>query len=375
MLNLKIVLLDSSELAYGINSIYTQALNRSQLELLYLATALSLRPNQVTVLNHRSTPVQEQGIHFLPLADYDWSQSEADLVIFTDTLENAPEVRAQLPERCKMVLWSHLPPEHIAMLGLQNEAIKALLQGFVFETALLSRLYQAKFGLPVENCFYRWPCMTRSLRRRITESNELLNLRNSHLTLAFTARPDQGLEQVLDMFEVLQAGFSALELLVLLPPAYAELSATGSLAAVERARSTPQVQVIEPAPWPSQVEHLFKAHVLCHPLAFTDLGCAQLIDPLATGCKAVLPDHPSLREVAREWAEWVSPEPSEDYLQRYTQAVAKVLQACQQDAETALKQAFRQVAGMGTYYTWDLRVWEWESLLYLWTQPLEGAQV
>lgn len=373
MLNQNICFVDFSEQTYQINSLYTQALPKSQLNLLYLATALMVRPNQITVLGAQSKPLREGSIDFLPFPEDPasfWTEKKFDIVICLDSLQGLQEIKPFLPADTPLVLWSHLPPGHVAMLPLQHQEVRDAWDAFILENHYQAQIYGDTYGMPVGKLHYRWPCMVRSLRKRIQSDQDLRQVRSPQLTLAFCDDPYASLGQTLEIFKTLKADFPELRLKVFLKPGFEpELAHSGVQAQLQQARALSEVEVFDPMPWPSLVEQLLTCHVLCSPLAFQDLSGAEVINPLAAGCVSVLSQHQALLDMYRPLAKWVVPEPAESYFERYTQAIREVLEQFQNEAENMLELGLTQISAVNTLYTWDLRVWEWESLLYQLKQP------
>ncbi|PKL74613.1 MAG: hypothetical protein CVV27_19610, partial [Candidatus Melainabacteria bacterium HGW-Melainabacteria-1] len=309
MLNQNICLVDFSEQSYSIKQLYTQSMPRPQLNLLYLATALGVRPNQVTLLSQRDDASQDPQIRLGPLpADPErfWAEAGFDVVVCLDSLAGVSEIRPYLPAQTPLVLWSHLPPRHVAMMPLQHADVREAFAAFVFESFYLVKSYHELYQLPAKRCHYRWPAMVRSLRNRFSRSDQLAAVREPGLTMAFTAHPAYGLSQTLDMFEQFKQTYPELRLRVLTKPGFEpEIAGASVIETLQRCRETADVELLAPMPWPSQVEKLLGCQVLCHPLAFQDLGCSELIDPLAAGCLTVLSEHPGLREIVAEQSVWI----------------------------------------------------------------------
>lgn len=368
MLNLNVCLVDFTGQNYDINSIYNDKLSRSQLELLYLATALSVRPNKITLIHERDHAIEMYGINILPRPNNPedfWPTTDYDLIVCLDSLEGSQEICPFLPSKTKIILWTHLSPEHISMLPLSDPKISQCWSAIVCETASLTQGYIEKFNLPTTQMHYRHPSIVRTLRQRFKTSTELTHLRNPELTLAYTAAPAHGLEHIVNLFQVLQEAISELQLYILLPPDFREDMAENRIQnLLKSCRNIQGIKVIEPQPWPAYVEELLKCHMLCNPLGFFDPAAAYTIDALAAGCQVISVMHPSIKEVAHDLPVWIDHEPTDDYLERYYLAVAEYLKHMLNEPEHALKRSFAQIAAVNTYFTWDLRVWEWESLFY-----------
>lgn len=368
MLNQKICFVDFAEQAFTVNSIYAEPMPKAQLDMLYLAAALALRPNRITVISDRPEAVTEAQIQFLPLPQDPagfWSSCDYDAVVCLDSLEAVSQISPWLSPEVALMLWSHLAPRHVAMLPLQHASVRGAWGNFVFDSFYLGTNYCELYQLPVQRCHYRWPAMVRTLRKRFTGIEQFKAKHAPAPTMVFTAGPAYGLAQALESYSLLRAEFAQLQLWVLLKPGSSEADESpASQGLLQTCRDTPGVKVFDPMPWPAYVEKLVSAHVLCHPLAFQDLGCSELIDPLSAGCRAVLCAHPGLQEILEDQPDWIPADPAASYFDRYTEGLGAALRQLQEDPDLFYRRSFGQMARFSTFNTWDLRVWEWEALFY-----------
>lgn len=365
MLNYRICIIEPSDFEYSLKSLYTEALPRRIIEVLYLASALSLRPHQVTLANHRAVSQTEHGIVFQALSELNWETHDFDIILSVDDLSPAQALR-ESDSKTPLILWSQQLSGHLSMLPLKQQARQHYWDAYVFETMDLSQQYLQHYQLQPSHTHYRWPTMIRTLRNRIHNIEDLSKVRSPQLTLAFTASPSQGLAELLQAFALLKQGFSELALWVLLPPGYDPEQKTEAIAqeVLEQARQSDGVTVFEPCPWPDYVNRLLKAHLVCNPRTATNPGGSQIIDALAAGCLVVAEKHPSLQNFTEKYLHSVDSEPAEDYLERYTQKIADLLAIFVNQPEKMSSHSLRQIAYLNTTFTWDLRVWEWESLMF-----------
>ncbi len=365
MLNYKICIIEPSDFEYSLKSLYTQALPRRIVEVLYLASALSLRPHQVTLANHRKNTQTEHGIVFQALSELCWKDHDFDIILSVDDLSLAQELREN-DQKIPLILWGQQLSTHLSMLPLKQQARQSYWDAYVFETVDLSQQYLDQYQLDVIRTHYRWPTMIRTLRNRIQSGEALIQARSERLTMAFTAPPSQGLAELLQAFSILQKCFSELALWILLPPGYDPEHPTEmkSQTLLEQARQSEGIEIFEPCPWPDYVNRLLKAHLVCSPRTAANPGGSQIIDALAAGCLVVAEKHPSLQSFAEKYLHSVEPEPKADYIERFTQKIAVLLTQVIEQPEKTLSQSLSQIAYLNTTFTWDLRVWEWESLMF-----------
>lgn len=376
MLNLKICLVDFAEVNYQSNSVYTQTLSRSQLNLLYLGQALAVRPNRISIMSERSNMFSAQGIDYLAFPEDPaafWSEAAFDVVICLDSLQATHLLKPYLPVHCQLILWTHLPPEHLAMLPLKATAVQNMFAAIICETQNLHQSYIEIFQLPSEKMFFFAPSVVRSLRKRFATTHELSQLRHKNLTLGFMAPPEEGLAELLAIFTTLQAGFSDLQLQIMLPPEF-EAPAESVQTLLTECMQRPGIVVKEPRPWPSHIEDLLQCHLIAQPITCPHNEVLRLINALGAGCQVVSAEHAALQDVCGSAIQWVTLDPKETYLQRFAQTLAHCLETEVKQPHDSLDQALERVANIQTRLTWDLRVWEWESVLYHLTKPKHLAQ-
>lgn len=378
MLNQKICLVDFQEAAYQGNSVYTQTLSRSQLDLLYLAQALAVRPNQVSVMSKREQMLSAHGVDYLQLPEHPedfWPAAAFDAIICLDSLQALHQIRPHAPSS-KLILWTHLPPEHIAMLPLKAPEVQQIFDAIVCETGKLRGAYLEQYQLPPEKVLFFAPAVVRTLRKRFASAHELGQIRHKQLTLGFMARPEAGLTETLNCFETLQAGFSDLQLQIMLPPEFdAEDSSPDAVRLLEQARQMPGVAVKAPCPWTNHIEDILQCHLMLQPVMPPHNEALRLINALGAGCQLIAAEQSSLWDFCHDMVHWVSADPAESFLQRFTQTTAECLTQQINAPADCLDDALEQAAKIQTGLTWDLRVWEWESLLYHLNPPKRSEAV
>lgn len=368
MLNQKICLVDFQEASYQGNSVYTQTLGREQLDLLYLGQALSLRPNHVSIMSERQNMLTAHGIDYTGFPEAPetyWQEAAFDAIICLDSLQALQEIKPYAPASSKLILWTHLPPEHIAMLPLKVPEVQQAFDAIVCETRNNQSAFITQHAIPAEKTFFFPPAMVRTLRKRFTSAKELGQIRHDALTLGFISSPEEGLAETLHIFETLQAAFANLQLQIMLPPEFKAAEARPEISTLlEQAREMPGVAIIPPRPWTSHIEDILQCHLIIQPISPFHNGPLRLINALGAGSQVVAAEHASLADFCRDLVNWVSLEPADTFLQRCTQQVADCLQKQLNEPADYLDEALEQVAKVQTTMTWDLRVWEWESLLY-----------
>ncbi len=365
MLQLHIAFVDSSELAYAPNSLYTKPLPVAQRNVLYLATALSARGHHITLFQAAcDTPLQQANLSVKPLPEHGLSETQAmDVVVHINSLESLLELSREDAEHPLNILWSFEHPQHLSLLPLKNPALHPHVDLLLFSSPLYKPLINTQYGLPSQHMQVFPVAMTRTLRKRFPHTQAFAEQLPQELTLCFIQRPEKGLSETLDMFETLKQGFKDLRLKVLLPTEERPWSPQENTL-LDRCQADPQIQVFSPLPRPAYVEQLIQSHILCAPRLALEPTLYDFLDALAAGCDGVDFQRPELDSLGQDLIRTIPMEPLESQTVRYTQALAERLSAWDANPQEMIKKRFHVMAQMGTFFTWDLRVWEFESLVF-----------
>ena len=109
-------------------------------------------------------------------------------------------------------------------------------------------------------------------------------------------------------------------------------------------------------------EALVKSHILAYPSTYVESSCCVAIEAMAAGLLAVVPNYGALTETCTDYA-WMYNWESDPA--RHAQKYAGILNnALDQYWEPAMQQILKlQVMYYNYFYSWDMRVAQWTSLL------------
>lgn len=364
MLTFKIAFIDHTENGYTPNSLYTQALPLAQRNVLYLATALSTRGHEVTLFQAGcQQPQQQANLSIQPLPEDTSPYLSMDAVVHVNGLDALLPLSLASDEHPVNILWSFEHPQHISLLPLKDQRIHPHVDLLLFSNPAHKTRFIESYAFPAQHLQVFSVAMTRTLRKRFAHTQALADALPSELTLCFIQRPEKGLSETLDMFNILKQGFKHLQLKVLLPTEERPWSEQEK-EILSRCEADAQIQVIQPLPRPAYVEQLIQSHVLCAPALMQTPTLYDLLDAIAAGCHGVSFADPALDALGKDVLSLIPAEPQKGQLARYTQALADLLKAWDTTPQDMIKNRFHAMAQMGTYFTWDLRVWEFESLVF-----------
>ena len=366
VLQFKICFIDASELHYLPNNLYNKPLPSAQRNALYLATALSARQHQVTFIQEACAEVSQHGnlsIEPFPLTEDYWRAQDFDAIILINHLEPGLSIAPHKAPETALLLWNFHQPKHLSLLPMAQKEIQRHFDLVMMSNAALAQQFRAHYNTEFNDCTYLPVAITRTLRKRFSNIQSFTDTLPQALTLSFIQRPEQGLAETLDMFETLGQGFENLQLQVLLPAEERPWSSAES-ALIAHCKTLSNVTVFDPMPQPAYVEQLARSLVLCSPRVHLDPTHYGLLDSLATGNHSIALPCETLASMVESLVTWVDGDPEDTQLIRYTEAMATCLQGWVETPEAMIKQSFNNIATIGTYFTWDLRVWEFESLLF-----------
>lgn len=369
MLQFKLCFVDCGSMDYTPESPWKIPLGGSQSALCYLAEALAARGHEVTLLNATSTPGFYRGVECMNLAQEpkEFFQNRCfDAVISLNSLLPAHTIRPHLPEKTRLLLWTQHAAEEASMVALQHKLLHHAWDCFVFVSRWQRDRYLEKFQLPAPRTCVRRNAIAPAFHYLFPDRATLARAKSKIPTLAYTSAPGRGLSVLLDVFPLLREVFPQLRLKVYSSlKTYQEPEEESWLQELyQRCRETEHVELIGSLPQPELVKELAQAHLLAYSNTFPETSCIAAMEAMACGCDIITTQMGALPETTAGFARLVPPEPHTSYAQRYLSALTNALLLWLKEPVEVLNRLSQQVLYVNTRYTWQTRVWEWESLLY-----------
>ncbi|PIQ24448.1 hypothetical protein COW36_24670 [bacterium (Candidatus Blackallbacteria) CG17_big_fil_post_rev_8_21_14_2_50_48_46] len=369
MFQLKLCFIDSGDMDYTPESPYQIPLGGSQSALCYLMAALGERGHEVTLLNATTTPGHYRGVECLTLTEEPeaiFADRHFDAVISLNSLQPQITVRPFLPENTPLLLWTQHAVDEASMVALQHVQVQEAWDRFIFVSRWQLDTYRQKFNLPFERLSIRRNAIAPDFHYLFPDRAALAVAKAKVPTLAYTSVPGRGLAVLIDIFPLMREIFPQLQLKVFSSlKTYQESEEQPWLQELyQRCRETENVELVGSLPQPELVKELSKVHLLTYPNTFSETSCIAVMEAMACGCDIITTQMGALPETTNGFAKLVPPEPRENYARRYLSALTDALMLWLKEPEEVLNRLSRQVLYANTAYTWQVRIWEWESLLY-----------
>jgi glycosyltransferase involved in cell wall biosynthesis len=369
MLRLKLCFVDYTPMDYTPESPYLIPLGGSQSALCYLTAALAERGHQITLLNYTQTPGNWRGVTCIPLPEEPaafFSAHAFDAVISLNSLEPMTLIRPFLSPEIPMLLWTQHAIDQPAMVPLRHALIHQSWDHFIFVSHWQRASYLQAFGLDPARTSVRLNAIGTPFHYLFPDRAALASGKAKVPTLAYTSSPGRGLTVLLDIFPLLREVFPQLQLKVFSSmQTWQQPEDEPWLQALyKRCRETEHVTLVGSLPQPELARELAQVHLLTYPNIYNETSCIALMEAMACGCDIVSTALGALPETTAGYAHLVAPDPGNTYVRRYVGVLLHALMLWLDDPETVLNRLSRQVLFANTRYTWQVRVWEWESLLY-----------
>lgn len=369
MLEFKLCFVDCGTMDYTAESPWKIPLGGSQSALCYLSEALASRGHAVTLLNATTTPGIYRGVECLTLPEEpgEFFQSRSfDAVISLNSLLPVSTIRPHLPETTRLLLWTQHAADEVSMAALQHPLLHHAWDCFVFVSRWQRDRYLEKFQLPPTRTCVRRNAIAPSFHYLFPDRASLASAKSKTPTLAYTSVPGRGLSVLIDIFPLLREVFPQLELKIFSSlKTYQEPETEAWLQELyQRCRETEHVELVGSLPQPELVQALAKVHLLAYPNTFPETSCIAVMEAMACGCDIITTQMGALPETTAGFARLVPPEPRDNYTRRYLSALTDALLLWLKEPQHVLNRLSQQVLYTNTRYTWQARIWEWESLLY-----------
>lgn len=355
---------------YTPESPYQIPLGGSQSALCYLSAALAQRGHQVMLLNNTRTPGLYRGVECLTLPEEPeeiFVKRRFDAVISLNSLLPMQTIRPFLESsQTPLLLWTQHTAEDVSMLALQHRLVQEAWDTFIFVSRWQQENYIQRFGLPRERTSIRRNAIAPDFAYLFPDKARLVGAKSKTPTLAYTSVPNRGLAVLLDIFPLMREIFPQLELQVFSSmQTYQEPEDDPQLQALyQRCRETENVHLRGSLPQPLLAQELSKVHLLAYPNTFAETSCIAAMEAMACGCDIITTQMGALPETTAGFARLVPPEPHENYARRYLSALTDALMLWLKEPQAVVDRLSNQVMHTSRRNTWQVRIWEWESLLF-----------
>ncbi|MBM4003266.1 MAG: tetratricopeptide repeat protein [Planctomycetes bacterium] len=365
---MRIALIDPIPWDYSVWTVDRRPLGGSQSALCWLAKMLARRGNAVAAFTHTTVEQTQDGVECHSLSDgyAGLAGIDIDAAVILNSLMGIDQLRAILPEHCRLVLWTQHASDQPAIQGLGLDSIRCHLDGIAFVSQWQADQYRNRFtigDLPavvlrngVNPCFGP---------RDIDESGP--SPRRDPHTIAYTSAPYRGLSRLLRAFEHVRRHCDDAELRVFSgtavyfqesdtePPELAEL--------LQRCRETRGVRLIGSLPQTELAEQLATCQLWAYPSTFAETSCIAALEAMASGCRVVASDLGALRETTAGFAELVPPQEPPD---SFAETMLRVMLQAEPHSTAAATSADGiklQQAHLQRHHCWSTIAAEWESWL------------
>lgn len=254
------------------------------------------------------------------------------------------------------IFWAHQAADQPSVQNLADPLVQRGIDAFVFVSEWQRNEYITKLNVPPERSYV--------VRNAIEPIPAHRKPNASPLRLIYTSTPFRGLDVLLEAFVQLAGAARVIELHI-----YSGMTLYGRPAddvryhaLYERARQLPGVYYHGVVRNSEVRQALTESHIFAYPCTWEETSCVALIEALAAGCVAVVPDLAALPETACGYARLYSyTADTSVHVARFKQALESAINTYYHP-ETVTKLA-AQVTHCNTAYSWQTRVGEWEQVL------------
>jgi tetratricopeptide (TPR) repeat protein len=365
---MRIALIDPIPWDYSVWTVDQRPLGGSQSALCWLARMLARRGNAVTACTHTTieqtfdeVECRSLATGYAALAGIDF-----DAAMILNSLYAIDQLRAILPDYCRLVLWTQHASDQPAIQGLGLSSIRGHLDGIAFVSQWQADQYRNKFEMD--------DLPTVVLRNGVNPCFEPSQILKGHprpdrdrRRIAYSSAPYRGLSRLLRSFEQVRRQCDEAELRVFSGMAvyFQESEAeTPQLAdLLQQCRESPGVRLIGSLPQTELADQLRACQIWAYPSTFAETSCIAVLEAMACGCRIVASDLGAIRETTAGFAELLPPQESPE---SFANAILRVMQRDQtgsDDAATSADPIAAQRAHILRHHRWSDIANEWENWL------------
>ena len=368
---MRIGFLDTVDYDYTVETVYRQPLGGSSSAVCYLAEELAKQGQDVFLLNKTTTPGTFLGVVCLPFASLSAEVRQSlDVLVIVNMADQGSQIRAVLPARTRLILWSGHAHDQPAMQGLHGAGECSIYDGFALVSEWQARQFQQQFALdPQRICILR-NGISPVFHNDVSRSPTFVSRSREAPILAYTSTPFRGLDVLLETFPAIRSAIPGATLRVFSSMKVYNRPETDYAALYERCRETEGVEYVGSIAQPKLADALKAVSILAYPNTFAETSCIAVMEAMASGCWIVTSDLGALPETTAGFARLIPMNGNlAEYQQRFIDAVVDVAE-CHltrpRESELHLQQ---QVSYVNQAYRWSERAKEWIAWLETLVDP------
>ena len=362
---MRIGFLDTVNYDYTVKTVYQQPLGGSSSAVCYLAEELAKWGQDVFLLNKTTTPGVFLDVTCLPFASMTAELRQSlDVLIVINMADQGRQIRAVLPERTRLILWSGHAHDQPAMQGLRRVDECDHYDGFALVSEWQSQQFQQHFAIDSRRIRVLRNGISPAFHSDTRRSPTLSHQKPYPPVLAYTSTPFRGLDVLLESFPAIRRAIPEVVLKVFSSMKVYNLPEETYEALYQRCREMDGVEYVGSIAQPVLAEKLAAASILAYPNTFAETSCIAVMEAMASGCWIVTSDLGALPETTAGFARLVPTYGSQtEYQQLFTDAVIEVVQRRLAQPEEVEERLQQQVSYVNRVYRWSERAKEWIAWL------------
>lgn len=296
---LEFCFVDTSGLAYDLDTPYREPLGGSQSALCYLAERLGAGGARLTILNHVTQPIDSRGARILPAGSVgaaSLSDCTAVVLLNETRAEVFGPIRRGLGERPRLFAWITMADDQANMAPLADPALYRLIDGVIFVSDWQAETFRRIFAIPADKILVLRNAIAPAFERLFPDGTSILAHKSQPSRLCYTSTPFRGLDLLVRLMPELIRVCPDVGLDVYSSMKVYQAASDPYAALYDLCRSTPSVRYVGSLPQPELAARLKSTVGFVYPSIFPETSCIVLMEAMAAGCLVLTSDLGALPE-------------------------------------------------------------------------------
>jgi glycosyltransferase involved in cell wall biosynthesis len=360
-----------SDAEFRVDSPYQIPLGGSESALCYLAEALAQQGHEVFLLNNVYEPAVSRDVQCLYAEPrVVKTLPPLDAFVIQNSTGWANAVRPLLAPTTRVVLWTQIGHDQLAMRVLRDPRERAAYDGIAFVSEWQRGQYVKHCGVDPQCSAILRNAIAPAFSGLFRDDTSVVGQKTKPPSLAYTSTPYRGLGVLLDVLPDIRRAVPGTTLKVFSSMRIYQVADAADEAEFghlyRKCRDMEGVEHVGVVPQPVLANELLSVALLAYPSTFAETSCIAVLEAMAAGCCVVTSDLAALPETTAGFARLVSmPGVADaDYRRNFVDATVEVLKqftgSSADDVETHLR---RQVNYVNESSTWTVRAHQWVEWL------------
>jgi glycosyltransferase involved in cell wall biosynthesis len=298
----------------------------------YLAEELAKRKHEVVLFTLYKKESYSRGVRCYPISkDSRNIVSTLDVLVVQNSAAFGPDLKAQLNDKTKIILWTQHAHDQPAVKCLNEKKYCDVYDAVVVISEWQKDCYQKTFPIKSSKYSILRNAISPKFENLFLGQKNILDVKTIPPVLTYTSTPFRGLDILIKLFPIIKVNFPGIKLKI-----FSSMKVYQATNKEDKEKfghlyklcnATPGIKYVGSIAQTKLAKELHDTLILAYPNSYAETSCISVMEAMAAGCIVITSNLGALPETTAGFAKLVKVDGDwEKYMQRYFKSINEFLQ-------------------------------------------------